>query len=252
MAASPMPVPNLGAMPKAMPVSGMKAPQLYAGGTNSTGMQMPVSTSSGPTSSNFGMPTVSANPGTSGPMNATGLTGSNASRLLGENQNYLGQGVGAMVTNYLNSGAGYNGPLAQQTINATDQAMQQQINLQYGDLQTNLGNAGLSPNSSASALASSNFMSNASAQENMVAAQQYTQMYAQSQQDYLQAMQDVMGINNVGTMNQTTPMGNIAAFMQGGIPGMVGYNSGAAGTAGPLASMSSGLTSAISGIAGMF
>lgn len=244
MAASQMPVPNLGAMPKAMPVSGMKAPQLYAGGTNSTGMQMPVSTSSGPTSSNFGMPTVSANPGQSGPMNATGLTGSNASRLLGENQNYLGQGVGAMVTNYLNSGAGYNGPLAQQTINATDQAMQQQINLQYGDLQTNLGNAGLSPNSSASALASSNFMSNASAQENQVAAQQYTQMYAQSQQNYLQAMQDVMGINNMGTMNQQTFMGSLGAALTGNI----GYFGGAGGTAGAPVNLFGGISSAVQNI----
>jgi hypothetical protein len=239
MATAPMQMPTLTANP-----AKSAAPQLYAGGTNSTGMQMPVQAPNGLN--------VSPNPvstGGTGTTNATGLTGSNANRLLKENQNYLGQGVGALATNYLTSGAGYNGPLAQQTINATDTAMQQQINQQYGDLQTSLGNAGLSPNSSAAALAQSNFLSNASAQENEVAANQYTQMYAQSQQDYLSELQAIQGINNAGTMNQRTVMGDIGAAITGGIPGLVGYNSGPAGTAGTPITPSA---STISSIAGLF
>jgi hypothetical protein len=173
----------------------------------------------------------------------SGLSSSDASRVLGENQNYLGQGMGALVTNYLQTGAGYNGPLAQQTINATDTAMQQQINQQYGALQTSLASAGLSPNSSASALAQSQFLSNASAQENEVAAQQYTQMYSQSQQDYLSMLSQLTGINNYGTLNQTTATGAIGSLLTGGVAGLLQYEGGAAGTAGNVTSSSGVLNS---------
>jgi hypothetical protein len=162
----------------------------------------------------------------------SGLTSSQAGRVLGENQNYLGQGMGALVTNYLDTGAGYNGALAQQTVTATDNAMQQQINQQYGSLQTSLANAGLSPNSSAAALSSSEFLSNASAQENEVASQQYTQMYSQSQQDYLSMLQQLTGINAQGTAKQTTALGAVGSFLTGGVGGLVQYEGGAAGEAG--------------------
>lgn len=260
MAASPMQMPTLTATPASSPVSGLSspgstgfggAPQLYPGGTNSTGMQMPLASSAAPN----GL-TVSPNPGSTSTPGAvgtntgtlSGITGSDASRVLGENQKYLGQGIGALATNYLQTGAGYNGPLAQQTINATDAAMQQQINTQYGDLQTSLGNAGLSPNSSASALAQSNFLSNASAQENEVAANQYTQMYSQSQQDYLSELQALQGINNAGTMGQTTVAGEISAGITGGLPGLAQYNAPAAGQAGQVTAPSAASVSALANI----
>jgi hypothetical protein len=247
-----MPVPMGGT--STMPMSGLKAAgtggggqggvqglggQLYAGKTNATGSPMPINTT--PQAASGGM-NVSANPGGGSPTNVPGLNPADSSRLLGENQNYYGQGVGALVTNYLNTGAGYNGALAQQTVNATDNAMQQQINQQYGGLQTSLSNAGLSPNSSASALASGEFLSNASAQENQVAAQQYTQMYSQSQQDYLAAMQMVAGVNNQGTINQKTTMGQIGSFLTGGLTGSLQYNSPAAGQAGQVSSSSGPLS----------
>lgn len=250
MATAPMQMPTLTANP-----AKTSAPQLYAGGTNSTGMQMPVAAPNGLT--------VTANPGststTSGSASTgnvgtntgglSGISSSDASRVLGENQTYLGQGMGALATSYLQSDAGYNGALAQQTVNATDTAMQQQINQQYAGLQTSLSNAGLSPNSSASALASSNFLSNASAQENEVAANQYTQMYSQSQQDYLSELQALQGINNAGTMKQTTVLGDISSALTGGIPGLISYNSGAAGTTGTVATPSA---STVASIAGLF
>jgi hypothetical protein len=101
----------------------------------------------------------------------SGLSSTEASRVLGENQNYYGQGMGALLTNYLQTGAGYSGPMAQQTVSATDAAMQQQINQQYGNLQSSMASAGLSPDSSGFQLGQSEFLSNASAQENQVAAQ---------------------------------------------------------------------------------
>jgi hypothetical protein len=252
--------------------------QLYSGGTNATGVPVPMSgngtgtampvTGLSPTkaTAQTAIPTtglspttataataspglsVSANPGTSGTPNVTGDNPADQSRLLAENQNYYGQGVGATLTNYLNSGAGYNGALAQQTVNATDNAMQQQINQQYGGLQTSMSNAGLSPNSSASALANSQFLSNASAQENQVAAQQYTQMYSQSQSDYLSALEMVSGVNNQGTINQKTTAGQVGSFLTGGVAGSLQYNSPGAGEAGQVSSS----TGPLDALAGLF
>lgn len=286
----------------AMPVannSGMTPPNLYAGGTNSTGMQMPVGStgpgmknqllpSTGQTASSPAMPvsapnglSVSMNPSTGtssstggvAPVSgatSTGASGSTAQvnpnnlgtlanigageaqSVENENERYLGPGTGALATNYLATGAGYNGALAQQTVSATDNAMQQQINQQYGSLQTSLADAGMSPDSSASALASSEFLSNASAQENEVASTQYTNMYSQSQQDYLSELQSLQAINNAGTMSQTTALGDISSLLTGGVTGLAQYNSGAGGTAGTVtsgaSSSSAGLMSALGGL----
>lgn len=166
----------------------------------------------------------------------SGISSREASRVLGENQNYLGQGMGALATNYLQSGAGYNGALAQQTVSATDNAMQQQINQQYGALQSSMAEAGLSPDSSGFNLGESEFLSNASAQENEVAANQYTQMYSQSQQDYLSELEQLQNMNFEGTMNQKTAMGALGSFLTGGVGGLVQYEGGAAGTAGTVTS----------------
>lgn len=261
--------------------SGMPVPILAGGGgiraqaptLNPTGGAMPVPASPAPA----GAPNllnVSQNPtgtgstppggtvapiGTGAPGTNTGtfgdLTSRQASRVLGENQNYLGEGMGALATSYLQSGAGYNGPLAQQTITATDNAMQQQINQQYGALQTSMADAGLSPDSSGFSLASSEFLSNASAQENEVAAQQYTQMYSQAQQDYLSELQALQGYNFEGTMNQRTALGAIGSFLTGGVGGLIQYEGGPAGTAGGVTSTggimgSGGLSTAVGSAVG--
>lgn len=251
--------------PKQGGVQGLGS-QLYAGSTNVAGSPMPMPIATQPkqgTGSLAPQPAspgalpvaakgtaatapaglnVSQNPGGATPggggtvNNATGTSGSDASRLAAENQNYFGQGVGSALTNYLNSGGGYNSQITQQTVNATDNAMQQQINQQYGDLQTSLSNAGLSPNSSAAALAKSNFTSNASAQENQVAAQQYSQMWSQSSSQYLQALQMVAGVNAQGTANQRTVLGAIGSVATGGLGGLAQYEGGAAGEAGGVTS----------------
>ena len=249
---SPLYAGNVGAGGRPVPVGstlspvstmpGQRPTPIISGLPGSQAPTMPVA-SSPPTQAPVGL-TATPNPGqtsTAGvPGSATGtmsgLTSTEAGRVLGENQNYLGQGMGALVTNYLETGAGYNGPLAQQAITATDTAMQEQINQQYGSLQTSLADAGLSPNSSGAALASSQFLSNASAQENEVAAQQYTQMYAQSQQDYLSMLQQLTGINAQGTANQRTVMGAIGSLLTGGVGGLAQYEGGAAGEAGNVTS----------------
>ncbi len=238
--------------------------QLYAGATNATGMPLPQGTAmpakglgavqGSPATGSVAIApaglNVSPTPGSTntGATNPTGNDQRTQDRLKAENEKYFGEGVGNTLTNYLDTGAGYNGPLAQQTIDATNNAMQQQINQQYGGLQTSLANAGLSPNSSASALASSQFLSNASAQENAIAAQQYTQMYSQSQQNYLSALEMVAGVNNQGTLNEKTAMGQIGAFLGGGVMGTLQYNSPGAGQAGQVSSNTGILGSAGEGL----
>src|ERR1700734_123367 len=213
--------------PKSLPMGGNK----YGGQIQTPGA-MPV-TSPGPASAPNGL-TVNPNPGaptpatpapnyTSKPGNAEG-----SGSVLGENQNYYGTGMGALLTNYLESGAGYNGPLAQQTITATDNAMQQQINQQYGGLQTALAEAGPSPYLCASALGQSNLLSTASADENQVAAQQYTEMYSQSQSLYQNTLMQMANVNAQGTQNQTTVLGSIGAALTGNY----GYFTGNAGEVG--------------------
>lgn len=243
MAAAPMTMPTL--TPPGGGVNPIKSTtslgSLYAGGQNSSGMQMPVPNPGNPSSPTSSAPaapssapspassglTVSQNPGGAGSTGATGtntgtfsgLTPTQAGDVLQGNQNTYGTGAGALLTSYLQTGAGYNGALAQQAVSATDTAMQQQINQQYGALQSSMAAAGLSPNSSASALAQSQFLSNASAQENAVAAQQYTQMYSQSQQDYLSAMEGELGISNSNTSvaNASSLTGTIGGLFSGGV-----------------------------------
>ncbi len=266
MSSIPIPFASAG------PGTAQAGPQLYAGNTNQSGVPVPMGTSqrgqqggfsaggpgmpaqppSMPSATPIGQPTVTPFPGGVAPVPGqpgqqqpglnmfAGLTQRQQDRLLGEQQNYYGEGVGALLTDYLKTGAGYSGPLAQQAIEATNTAMQKQIQTQFGDLMSNLSTMGISPDSSTMSLASSNFLSNASAQENAVAAQQYTQMYAQSQQNYLTAMMGIAGVNQQGTANQRTGLGYLGSFLQGGVSGLVGYSSGAAGTAGAVPTPSGG------------
>jgi hypothetical protein len=89
-------------------------------------------------------------------------------------------GYGTYLEQLLNSQGGYNSALTSQNVSDTIAAMQQNINTGYGSLQTQLGEQGISPNSSTAALESSNFMSNAVTQENAIVAQDYYQMWDQS------------------------------------------------------------------------
>lgn len=162
---------------------------------------------------------VSANPGTSSSSAIPGATsptstGTPNSSVLNEATGEYGSGVGSQVAAQTASGGGYNSALAQQAVSSTDNAMQQQINQQYGSLQTSLANAGMSPDSSASALASSEFLSNASAAENQVAATQYTNMYQSSQQELTSLLETEMGQNNTD-LNLTTAASDYLDYSSG-------------------------------------
>jgi hypothetical protein len=89
-------------------------------------------------------------------------------------------GYGTYLEQLLNSQGGYNSQLTSQNVQDTIAAMQTDINKGYGTLQTQMGQQGISPNSSTAALESSMYMSDAVTKENAIAAQDYFNMWSQS------------------------------------------------------------------------
>jgi hypothetical protein len=94
----------------------------------------------------------------------------------------FGSGIGNLLSQYLQSEGGFNSALTTQTVDAQTAAMQQQIQQGLGNLQTNLAESGISPNSSVSALEQSNYMSQATTQENAITAEDFFNMWSQSSQ----------------------------------------------------------------------
>jgi hypothetical protein len=133
-------------------------------------------------------PTTSMNPaGSPAPNNPFGLPQAPGGGYTGEYKKFgdelgkiYGRGVGAEVGSFLNTGAGYNGPLTQQSIDAEIQAMQHQAQTGAGNIESNLGASGVSPNSSTAALEMGDYWSNVTAQENAITAQEYFTMWNDS------------------------------------------------------------------------
>jgi hypothetical protein len=145
----------------------------------------------------------SATPGaTGGPLG--GQTDRQQGRTLGELQKYYGEGMGSLIYQYLQSGGGYNSALADQTVKATNDAMLHNIEIGMGNLTSTLGASGISPNSSVSALETSNYESNAMTQMNAIDAQIYNQMYESGQNRELSMLMQTGDVNAKGTANQPT------------------------------------------------
>lgn len=191
----------------------------YSGAPGSTTAGVP------PSSSTFGVPPpVSMNPpgspgaGTTGSVqgvsgqtlnapNTFDQTGRQQNRTLQELQNQYGEGMGSMLYQYLQSGGGFNTGLTTQAISAQDAAMQQQIQMGFNTLGTNLAESGISPNSSVAALEKSNYMSEATTQENAIAAQEFYNMWNQSQGREASLLQDTSQTAATYTANQPTGLG---------------------------------------------
>lgn len=90
-------------------------------------------------------------------------------------------GYGTYLEQLLNSQGGYNSQLTAQNVQAQIAAMQTDINRGYGTLQTELGQQGVSPNSSTAALESAFYMSDATTKENALVANEYYNMWNASQ-----------------------------------------------------------------------
>ena len=104
-------------------------------------------------------------------------------------QETYGGGMGAMIMQYLNSNGGFNSALTQQAVNSQVNAMQQQNMQGANDIESRLGAMGVSGSSSSMPLALSQYETGVSAQENAITAQEYYNMWQQSQQNELNMMQ---------------------------------------------------------------
>jgi hypothetical protein len=140
-------------------------------------------------------PTTSMNPG--GPSTPTGSglsnAGNNWQSFTNELGKIYGKGVGSELYGFLDSGAGYNSALTQQSIDAQIQAMQHQAQTGYGALSSNMGASGISPNSSAAALESGDYWSNVTAAENAITAQEYYNMWNSSMNREAGILGGIMG-----------------------------------------------------------
>jgi hypothetical protein len=163
--------------------------------TNPWQIQMPPSIS--PTTSMF---PGQAPPGT-GPfpgVNPFGLGGAatytgQAAEFGNELGKIYGKGLGSALYDFFQTGAGYSGPLTQQAVDAQIAAMQHQIQRGWGDISTELGVSGVSPESSTYALAAGDYFSNAVAQENAITAQEYFNMWSQSMGAEAGMLSDLLG-----------------------------------------------------------
>jgi hypothetical protein len=154
--------------------TGNPTPPMPPQGTNPYGS--PTAPATTPSSNTFAMPTGAPTANPAGAPVATAGTVNTGK--LGQT---IGSGLAQPVSAFLNSEGGYNSPLTSQAVTATQEADQAAIALGMGNLETNLAESGISPNSSVAALEKSNYMSNAVTQENAQAAQQFFQMWSQSQ-----------------------------------------------------------------------
>jgi hypothetical protein len=145
--------------------------------------------------------------------NLYGQTQQQQNRTVGELENYYGEGVGSLLDQYLQSGAGYNSALTQQSVDAETNAMQQQAALGSSTLNSQLGAQGISGNSSVSALANSQYQQGVTAQENNIAAQQYYQMWNQSQEREYGMLGQVANVNATGTANQGNWMSDLGSII---------------------------------------
>lgn len=137
-----------------------------SGNTNPTG--------SAPPSMNPTGLTTSMNPGGSPPA-GTPTVGNNAF------SGTFGSGIAPVLAGEINSQGGYNSALTQQDVEAQTAEMQKEAQTGYGNLESGMGAAGINPNSSVAALEGSNYWSNVTTAENAMTAQEYFNMWNESQ-----------------------------------------------------------------------
>ena len=94
--------------------------------------------------------------------------------------------------------------------------MNQEANFQYGNLESNMGAAGISPNSSAAALESSNFWSQTVAAENAITAQEYFNMWNESMNRETGILGDIMGDASKYKSSQPSLLGYLSSGAQSG------------------------------------
>lgn len=104
-------------------------------------------------------------------------------------QETYGGGMGSLIYQYLMSNGGYNSALTQQSVDSQINAMQQQTQLGQNNLISSLGAMGVSAGSSGLPEAVQQYQNQALQQQNAITAQEYYNMWQQSQQNELNMME---------------------------------------------------------------
>jgi hypothetical protein len=108
-------------------------------------------------------------------------------------QDYLektfGGGMGSMIYQYLMSNGGFNSQITQQAVDATTNSMTQQSTQGANDITARLSAMGVSGGSSEMTLPLEQYQQGVTASENAITANDYMQMWQQSQQNELNAME---------------------------------------------------------------
>jgi hypothetical protein len=108
-------------------------------------------------------------------------------------QETYGGGMGSLIYQYLMSNGGYNSGVTQQTVDATTNAMQRQTQLGANALESSLSSMGISGGSSSMGDAVGAYENQATATENQITAQDYYNMWNQSQQNEMNMMEFAAG-----------------------------------------------------------
>ena len=136
--------------------------------------------------------------------NSYGQTQTQTNRTLGELQTYYGEGMGSLIYQYLQSGGGYNSAQTQQAVDSQVDAMGQQVQQGANNLSSMLGAQGV--NGSGTTQALTNYENQATTQENSITAQEYYNMWNQSQDRELSMLGSAAQTNATGTANQSNWM----------------------------------------------
>lgn len=174
-------------------------------------------------------PTTSKTPGAPGtqPFNP-GTPADYSKDLLSKLNDTFGSGMGALINDFLTKGqGGYNDAIAKQAVDSTIAGMEHNIAKGYGTLNTELGQQGVSPQSSVAALEKGDYMSNAIAQENQITASMYYDMWNQSESRQYGLLGGIAGATHEHQGNAgdwAKQFGEVAGGI-GSIIGGAGYSS---------------------------
>jgi hypothetical protein len=170
------------------------------------------------TSANPYVASSSATPSTLTPGGASAA----ASPASGELSKIYGGDIGALISQYLGTNGGFNSGITQQAITGQVNAMGQQIQGGANNLTSMLSAMGISGGSSGMTSSLTNYMNQATTQENAITSQEYYNMWNQSQQNELselQSVQNAAGTYEANQFNWQDALGDIIGL--GGAAGSI-------------------------------
>jgi hypothetical protein len=169
--------------------------------------------------------TVTSEGATTSSGNPYGLAQSQAKWMEKYLQETYGGGMGALIYQYLMSNGGYNSALTQQSTDAQINAMGQQTQLGANNLASELGAAGVAGSSSGYTGAMTNYENEATKQQNAITAQEYYNMWNESQNREANMMQFAAGGTAKTLANKSNWMDYVNEFAGLGMDAVSAYTS---------------------------